>query len=69
MARVSEWASTNSASFVMRAPRSEGPRSRHEGDLKAARAAETAASTSVAEAQWTDVMGVSSLWGVSVYRG
>ena len=61
VARVGAWVSTKSASFASKAPRSDGPISFHEGFLKAARAAETAVSTSEAEAAWTEVIGVSSL--------
>lgn len=58
--------STKSASLASKAPRSDGAISLHEGSLRAARAAETAVSTSEAEAAWTEVMGVSSLFMILV---
>ena len=58
--------STKSASFASKAPRSVGFNAFHEECLNAARAAETAVSTSEAEAAWTEVIGVSSLHVVLV---
>src|ERR1700744_6389834 len=61
VASVSLCSSKASANLYINAPRSVAARSRHEGSLKAARAALTALSTSSAEAASTDVISFSSL--------
>lgn len=61
VARTSLCWSMSAASLNNRSPRSVPDISRHEGSLKAVRAAITALSTSSAEAAYTEVISLSSL--------